>query len=169
MNILLLQFDLKIHLDNNQVEILTILDNLFKSEIMDYIRETKTNAKIYIGIVIFVLSIYMLYTIPIPTIVATILIGNEALVIFGVQNRKTIPIYVHIWINYWYSIFSLTIVSGNISECFRAGISYQHICFISMYSCIFLGCVWKAVIALNAVKIIKEELSVVIPLVSKPA
>ena len=167
MNILLLQFDLKIHLD--QVEIFTILDNIFKSEIMDYIRETKTSAKIYIGIVIFVLFIYMLYTIPIPTIVATILIGNEALAIFGVQNRKTIPIYVYIWINYLYSSFSLTIVSGNISECFRAGISYQHICFISMYSCIFLRCVWKAVIALNAVKIIKEELSVVIPLVSKPA
>ena len=138
-------------------------------KMVDYIRETKNNAKISIGVVIFVLFMYMLYTIPIPTIAAIILVGNEALAIFGFQNKKTIPIYIHVVFNYLllfsfvYGIF----LEGVMEEQMDV-IDYQKICYVLMLSLGLFVFMLKFLVSKIALMEMTEEQSVLVPLVSNP-
>ena len=139
---------------------------------VDYIRQAKNNSKICVGVVIFVLFLYMLYTIPIPTIAATILVGNEALAIFGFQRKKTIPIYVHIVLNYLCLIFmcmmATTQVYDSVMGTEHGVIDYQKICYKMMFGASFVVYVCKGVFARVAFRNLIEEQSVLVPLVSNP-
>ena len=164
----LFQFVLKIHPSNTQVKIFKILKKKI-FEMVDYIKETKNNSKICIGVVIFVLFMYMLYTIPIPTIAAIILVGNEALAIFGFQNKKTIPIYIHVVFNYLllfsfvYGIF----LEGVMEEQMDV-IDYQKICYVLMLSLGLFVFMLKFLVSKIALMEMTEEQSVLVPLVSNP-
>ena len=139
---------------------------------VDYIRQAKNNSKICVGVVIFVLFLYMLYTIPIPTIAATILVGNEAIAIFGFQRKKTIPIYVHIVLNYLCLIFMCIMATTQVYDSVMGTeygvIDYQKICYKLMFSASFVVYVCKGVFARAAFRILIEEQSVLVPLVSNP-
>ena len=84
---------------NNQVEFFNTLNTLCQFETMDYIKKLETSAMGYIIIGIIVFFMYCSYQIPIASIVATVFVGSEALAIFGVRKKKTIPIYLYIVLN----------------------------------------------------------------------
>ena len=144
----------------------------------DYIKETKNNSKICIGVVIFVLFIYMLYPIPIPTIAATIaatiLVGSEALAIFGFQKKKTIPIYVHIVFSHLCWFFLFLMATTKLYDCVivreeqMGMIDYQRLCYKLMFLVGFVAYLWKTLFATEALKVLNEEQSVLVPLVSNP-
>ena len=140
----------------------------------DYIKETKNNSKISIGVVIFVLFIYMLYPIPIPTIAATIaatiLVGSEVLSIFGFQKKKTIPIYVHIVFSHLCWFFLFLMATTKLYDCVivteeqMGVIDYQRLCYKLMFLVAFVVYLWKTLFATEAVKVLNEKQSVLVPL-----
>ena len=140
----------------------------------DFIRETKRNSKICIGVVSFVLFMYMLYTIPIPTITATILVGSEALAIFGFQKKKTIPIYVYIVFNHFLWFFLFLMATTKLYDCLivtedqMGVIDYQKLCCKLIFLVCFVVNLWKTLFAKEALIVLIEEQSVLVPLVSNP-
>jgi hypothetical protein len=107
-----LQFELKIHPGNNQVEFFNTLNTLCQFETMDYIKKLETSAMGYIIIGIIVFYMYCLYQTPTVSIVLTVFVGSEALAIFGVRKKKTIPIYLYIVLNILISLPYLLITCG---------------------------------------------------------
>ena len=139
---------------------------------MDYIKKLETNAMGYIIMLIIVLYIYCLYNIPIVSIMVTVLIGSEALAIFGARKKKTIPIYLYIVLNILVSIFYLLMtcecVYNYLSEAQMVGVDYGSIGFILIVFVGFAGFLIKAVNAIKAVKMMNEEKHVLAPLLSNP-
>ena len=138
---------------------------------MDYIKKLETRAMRYIiwGIIVF--YIYCLYKIPIVSIIVTVLIGIEALAIFGAQRKKTIPIYLYIVLNILASLFYLLLTCGQVYNYMTEAqprVDYGQIGFILLMFMAFAGFLTKAVHAIKAVKMMNEEKSVLVPLVSNP-
>ena len=122
------------------------------------------------GIIVF--YIYCLYKIPIVSIIVTVLIGIEALAIFGAQRKKTIPIYLYIVLNILASLFYLLLTCGQVynylTEAQMVGVDYGRIGFILLMFLAFTGFLTKAVHAIKAVKMMNEEKHVLAPLLSNP-
>ena len=79
---------------------------------MDYIKQLENSAMGHINMAIIVFFMYCLYKIPIVSIVVAVFVGSEALAIFGVRKKKTIPIYLYIVLNILISLPYLLITCG---------------------------------------------------------
>ena len=139
---------------------------------MDYIKKLETSAMGYIIIGIIVFYMYCLYQTPTVSIVLTVFVGSEALAIFGVRKKKTIPIYLYIVLNILISLPYLLITCGCVynylTEAQMAGIDYGKIGFILIMFMGFAGFLTKAVNAIKAVKIMNEEKHGLVPFLSNP-
>ena len=140
---------------------------------MDYVKKVESRAKVYIGISMIMSFIYCLYMIPTETIVMTIIVGIEALAFFGIRKKKTIPIYIHIGLAFLFSILmlfgsSLEIYDYATEEQIDEKMKYEKIFWILALFSAFGTYIKKAITAIIAVKIIKEDQNVMIPLSTNP-
>ena len=140
---------------------------------MDYIKKLETSTMGYIIVGIIVFFVYCLYIIPVVSIVAAVIVGSEALAFFGVRRKKTIPIYLYIVLNilislYYLLLTSMCVYGYFITEAQMAGVDYGKIGFILIIFGGFAGFLNKTVNAIKAVKMMNEEKSVLVPLVSNP-
>ena len=137
---------------------------------MDYIKKLETSAMGYIIIGIIVFFMYCLYQSPILSIITTVFVGSEALAIFSVRKKKTIPIYFYIVLNVLISLLYLLVTCGCVynylTEGQMAGIDYRKIGFILIIFMGFAGFLTKAVNAIKAVKMMNEEKHGLVPLFS---
>ena len=152
------------------MEFFNTLDNPCQFETMDYIKKLETSAMGYIIIGIIVFFMYCLYQSPILSIITTVFVGSEALAIFGVRKKKTIPIYFYIVLNVLISLLYLLVTCGCVynylTEGQMAGIDYRKIGFILIIFMGFAGFLTKAVNAIKAVKMMNEERHGLVPLFS---
>ena len=140
---------------------------------MDYIKKLETSTMGYIIVGIIVFFLYCLYIIPVVSIVAAVIVGSEALAFFGVRRKKIIPIYLYIVLNilislYYLLLTSMCVYGYFITEAQMAGVDYGKIGFILIIFGGFAGFLNKTVNAIKAVKMMNEEKSVLVPLVSNP-
>ena len=140
---------------------------------MDYVKKVESRAKVYIGISMFISFIYCLYMIPLETIVMTFIVGIEALAFFGIRKKKTIPIYLHIWLAFLFSILmlfgsSLKIYDYATEEQIDEEMKNEKISLILAFFVAFGAYLDKANTASKAVQMIKEEQNVMVPLLTNP-
>ena len=100
----------------------------------------------------------------------TIIIVPEALSIFGIRKKKTFPMYLQIVLTILISIFMLVGSFLGIYEYLEQidGIDYEKIFLILIGLNAFGFYVNKTNNAIKAVKVIKEEQSVLVSLLTNP-